>query len=53
MFIRSMLQDLLKLEKLIYNTEEGRELQLDDKESTKLNEKKHVMLTASNKIILY
>jgi len=37
MFIRSMLQDLLKLEKLIYNTEEGKELQFSEKESTELN----------------
>ena len=53
MFIRSMLQDLLKLEKLIYNNEEGKELQLNKKQFTKLNQKKHVMSTALNNITLY
>jgi hypothetical protein len=37
MFIRSILQDLLKLEKLIYNTEEDKELQLSEKEPTEPN----------------
>ena len=41
-----MLQDLLKLEKLTYNTKNG-------KESTELNQKKYVMLTVLNKITLY
>ena len=45
MFIRSILQDLLKLEKLIYNTKEGNKLQL--------SEKKYILLTVINKIILY
>ena len=53
MFIRSILQDLFKLEKLIYNTKEGKELQFSEKESIELNEKKHIMSTALNKITLY
>ena len=53
MFIRSMLQDLLKLEKLIYNTEKSNELQLSEEESTEPNKKNHVTSTALNKIKLY
>ena len=48
-----MLQDLLKLKKLIYNTEEGKELQFNKKEFTKLNKKKYIILTTLNKITLY
>ena len=48
-----MLQDLLKLKKLIYNAEEGKELQLNKKEFIELNEKKYIILTILNKITLY
>ena len=53
MFIRSILQDLFKLEKLIYNTKEGKEPQFSKKESIELNKKKYIILTALNKITLY
>ena len=36
-FIRSILQDLLKLEKLIYNTKEDKELRLSEKEPIEPN----------------
>jgi len=53
MFIRSILQDLFKLEKLIYNTEKSNKLQLSEEESIEPNKKNYIMSTALNKIKLY